>query len=241
MFRRSADCKPGYELIIMQQLLLDIQPLPSPTLANFLPGRNTELLQVLTNVLSKQEKERFVYLWGVRGCGKSHLLQATVEAYTQRNLKAVYFSAKNHYEFPVDSAIDCVAIDDIDALDVSAQAELFNLYNRLRDESHAFLLLSGAMAPMYLEMRQDLVTRLGWGLVYQVHELTEEEKIQAMKSHAADCGFDLSQEICLYLLRHGQRDLPSLIMTLDALDRYSLVNQRQITIPLLRELLQVAS
>ena len=225
----------------MQQLLLDIKPLPSPTLINFLPGRNTELMQILTHILSKQEKERFVYLWGVLGCGKSHLLRATVEAYTQRNLKAVYFSAKKQCEFPVAGDMDCVAIDDIDCLDASAQIELFNLYNQLRDENHAFLLVSGAVAPMRLDMRQDLVTRLGWGLVYQVHELTEEEKIQAMKSHAADCGFDLSQEICLYLLRHGRRDLPSLMMTLDALDRYSLVNQRQITIPLLRELLQVAS
>ena len=47
-----------------------------------------------------------------------------------------------------------------------------------------------------------------------------------MKTHAADCGIQLSQEICLYLLRHGQRDLPSLMMTLEALDRYSLVHQR---------------
>ena len=225
----------------MQQLLLDIKPLPSPTLVNFLPGHNTELLQMLTNILSQQEKERFVYLWGGVGCGKSHLLRATVEAYTQRNLKAVYFSAQEYCEFPVDSELDCVAIDDIDSLDASAQIELFNLYNQVRDEGHAFLLMSGVAAPMYLDMRQDLVTRLGWGLVYQVIELTEEEKIQAMKSHAADCGFNLSQEICLYLLRHGRRDLPSLMMTLDALDRYSLVNQRQITIPLLRELLQVVS
>ena len=80
----------------MQQLLLDIKPLPSPTLVNFLAGRNAELMQILTHILSKQEKERFVYLWGVLGCGKSHLLQATVEAYTQRNLKAVYFSAKKN-------------------------------------------------------------------------------------------------------------------------------------------------
>lgn len=225
----------------MQQLLLDIKPLPSPTLVNFLPGHNTELLQMLTNILSQREKERFVYLWGGVGCGKSHLLQAAVAAYTQRNLKAVYFSAKKHCEFSVDSGLDCVAIDDIDSLDASAQIELFNLYNQVRDEGHAFLLMSGVAAPMYLDMRQDLVTRLGWGLVYQVIELTEEEKIQAMKSHAIDCGFELPQEICLYLLRHGRRDLPSLMMTLDALDRYSLVNQRQITIPLLRELLQVAS
>jgi len=225
----------------MKQLLLDIKPPSSPTLTNFLPGRNIELLQMLTNILAGQEKERFVYLWGGLGCGKSHLLQAAVEAYTQNNSKAVYFSAKTHSEFSVDNDIDCVAVDDIDCLDISAQSGLFNLYNHLRDECHAFLLVSGPAAPARLDMRQDLVTRLGWGLVYQVHELTEEEKMQAMKSHAADCGFDLSQEICLYLLRHGRRDLPSLMMTLDALDRYSLVNQRQITIPLLRELLQVAS
>lgn len=225
----------------MQQLLLDIQPLPSPALVNFLPGRNTELLHMLTTILSGQEKEHFVYLWGGLGCGKSHLLQATVAAYTQKNLKAVYFSAAERCEFSVHDELDCIAIDDIDCLDASAQIKLFNLYNQLRDEGHTFLLMSGIAAPMYLDMRQDLVTRLGWGLVYQVLELTEEEKIQAMKSHAAACGFDLTQEICLYLLRHGRRDLPSLMMTLDALDRYSLVHQRQITIPLLRELLQVAS
>lgn len=225
----------------MQQLLLDIKPLSSPTLVNFLPGRNTELLQVLTHILSRQEKERFVYLWGASGCGKSHLLRAAVEAYTQKNLEAAYFSAENQCEFSTISDMDCVAIDDIDCLDASAQTELFNLYNQLRDENHALLLMSGAVAPMRLDMRQDLVTRLGWGLVYQVHGLTEEEKIQAMKSHAADCGFDLSQEICLYLLRHGRRDLPSLMMTLDALDRYSLIHRRPITIPLLRELLQVVS
>lgn len=225
----------------MKQLLLDINPLPLPTLDNFLPGRNVELLHLVKNILSNQEKERFVYLWGGLGCGKSHLLQAIVATYTQRNSKAVYFSAKKPCEFSVDNNMDCVAVDDIGCLDVSAQVGLFNLYNRLRDEGHALLLVSGAAAPAYLNMRQDLVTRLGWGLVYQVHELTEEEKIRAMKSHAADRGFDLSQEICVYLLRHGRRDLPSLMMTLDALDRYSLVNQRPITIPLLRELLQVAS
>lgn len=225
----------------MKQLLLDIKPPSSPTLINFLPGRNTELVQMLTHILSGQEKERFVYLWGGLGCGKSHLLRAVVAACTKNHSKAIYFSAKTCSEFAVDSDIDCVAVDDIDCLDTSAQAGLFNIYNQLRDESDAFLLVSGPAAPAHLNMRQDLVTRLGWGLVYQVHELTEEEKVQAMKRHAADCGFDLSQEICLYLLRHGRRDLPSLMMTLDALDRYSLANQRQITIPLLRELLQVAS
>ena len=226
---------------MMQQLLLDILPPPSPALENFQPGKNAELLHMLTGILSGREQERFVYLWGKPGCGKSHVLQAVVAAYTQRSLKAVYCSAKKQSEFPVEGDVDCIAIDDIDDLSAAAQIGLFNLYNQLRDEGHALLLLSGTVAPMYLNLRQDLVTRLGWGLVFQVHELTEAEKIQAMKTHAADRGFEISQEICLYLLRHGRRDLPSLMMTLDALDRYSLMHQRPITIPLLRELLQVAS
>jgi DnaA family protein len=62
-----------------------------------------------------------------------------------------------------------------------------------------------------------------------------------MRSHAISCGFELSHEICDYLLRHEQRDLPTLIRVVDALDRYSLAKQRQITLPLLRELLQAAS
>ncbi|MCH9639529.1 MAG: DnaA regulatory inactivator Hda [Betaproteobacteria bacterium] len=225
----------------MKQLLLDIKPPASPTLENFLPGRNIELLQKLENIVLQQDQERFVYLWGGLGCGKSHLLRAVVDAYLEKNLKAVYFSCQNQPEFFLGEAVDCVAIDDVSYLDASAQVRLFNLYNQLRDKGRAFFLASGSVAAAQLPMRQDLVTRLGWGLVYQVHELTDEEKMQAMKSHAAECGFDLSQEICHYLLSHGRRDLPSLMTTLDALDRYALVNKRRITVPLLRELLQGVS
>ncbi|SFP49314.1 regulatory inactivation of DnaA Hda protein [Nitrosomonas cryotolerans] len=227
----------------MKQLLLDIALTSSPTLTNFLPGRNAELLHMLECIIAGKERERFVYLWGGLGCGKSHLLRAVTETCIQNHLKAVYFACDSSCEFIVDSDIDCIVVDDVDRLNtsVSAQIRLFNLYNQIYSEGDAFLLVSGPVAPAQLRMRQDLVTRLGWGLVYQVHELTDEEKMQAMKSYAANCGFNLPQEVCDYLLRHGRRDLPSLMTTLDALDHYSLANQRPITIPLLRELLQQAT
>lgn len=224
-----------------KQLLLDIHTPFVPTLDNFLPGRNVELLQLLKNVLLQQEKERFIYLWGNPGCGKSHLLQAMITESAAIGQNAAFFSADKQHDFLTSNDIDCVAIDDIDALNTSGQAELFRLYNQLRDESEAIFLVSGSAAPKYLDMRQDLVTRLGWGLVYQVHDLNEEEKIHALKKHATNSGFNLSQDVCLYLLQHGRRDLSSLMMIIDALDRYSLANQRHITVPLLRELLQVSS
>lgn len=226
----------------MKQLLLDIAPPSPPTLDNFVPGHNRELLQILDAMLAGGE--RFVYLWGATGCGRSHLLQAVVVAATRNQQNAVYIGCDSigdtNTAFAAACAADCVAVDDVKCLSANAQVDLFNLYNRMRDEGHARLLVSGPVAPAQLGLREDLVTRLGWGLVYQVHELTDEEKVQAMQSHAASCGFDLPQEVSSYLLQHVQRDMPSLIATLDALDRYSLANQRQITVPLLRELLRGA-
>ncbi len=226
----------------MKQLVLDIAPSPPPTLANFVPGRNAELLQTLGNILAGLEQEHFVYLWGGMGCGKSHLLQGMAGLCMRNKLSTAYFACDANTSFVAGSEADCVMVDDVDRLKPNAQIGLFNLYNHIRDEGRALLLVSGPAAPaqLKLKVREDLVTRLGWGLVYQVHELTDEEKAKAMKSHSASRGLDLSQEVCDYLLHHGRRDLPSLMATLDALDSYSLANRRKVTVPLVRELLQVA-
>lgn len=227
----------------MKQLVLDIAPSPLPTLANFVPGRNAELLQTLGNILAGLERERFVYLWGGAGCGKSHLLQGMAGICMRNKMSTAYVACDANTSFVAGGEADCVTVDDVDRLNAKAQIGLFNLYNRIRDDGSALLLVSGPAAPAQLKLtvREDLVTRLGWGLVYQVHELTDEEKTKAMKSHAASRGLDLSQEVCDYLLRHGRRDLPSLMTTLDALDSYSLANRRKVTVPLVRELLQAAS
>lgn len=225
----------------MKQLALDIAPSLPPTLDNFVPGRNAELLQTLGNILAGREQEHFVYLWGGVGCGRSHLLQGIAGICMRNQMSTAYFACDSNTSFAADSEADCVMVDDVDRLNAKAQIGLFNLYNRIREEGDALLLVSGDAAPAQLTLREDLVTRLGWGLVYHVHELTDEEKIKAMKSHAASRGLDLPQEVCDYLLRHGRRDLPSLMATLDSLDSYSLANRRKVTVPLVRELLRIAS
>ena len=91
-----------------------------------------------------------------------------------------------------------------------------------------------------MKLREDLVTRLGWGLVYQAHALSDEEKARALTDYAASRGFRLLPEVCDYLLTRAQRDLASLLAMIDALDRYSLETKRPITMPLVRELLYTA-
>ena len=79
---------------------------------------------------------------------------------------------------------------------------------------------------------------MGWGLIYRLHSLTDDEKIAALTTAAAARGLTLSAGVLPYLLSHYRRDMSSLSEMLDALDRYSLETQRPITLPLLREWLQ---
>jgi len=125
----------------------------------------------------------------------------------------------------VPEAAQVVAVDDVALLDDAAQIALFALYNRQR-ESGGMLLVSGTAAPAHLTLRDDLRTRLGWGLVYQVQALSDEEKALALQQHAQARGFILTPEVTQYLLRHGRRDLPALLSVLDALDEHCLRLQR---------------
>lgn len=217
----------------MNQLLLGIAPDWVPTLDNFVPGHNIELLELLRQALLG-EGERSIYLWGGAGSGKSHLLQALTGAARELGLSAEYAVAN------VPAAAEVVAVDDVQALDGEAQIALFARYNQMR-ESGGLLLVSGPAAPLQLELRDDLRTRLGWGLVYEVHSLSDEEKAQALQRHAHARGLELPPEVIQYLLRHGRRDLPALLATLDALDELCLRLKRWPSVPLLREVMQTAS
>ena len=214
----------------MSQLLLDIAPARQPTLDNFVAGRNLELLSTLRHALAGSSGERCFYIWGEAGSGKSHLLQACVRASLDMQRSASYAQGS------VPQAAEMVAVDDVGRLDDAAQIGLFDLYNRMRD-SGGMLLVSGTQSPLHLALRDDLRTRLGWGLVYQVHGLSDEEKAQALVQHAQSRGFALPPEVTQYLLRHGRRDLPSLMAALDALDEHSLRLHHAPSVPLLKEIL----
>lgn len=202
----------------MKQLLLDIQTAATPSLDNFVAGRNAEALHSLRLALSGDPQVRFIYLWGSDGSGKSHLLNACASARP--------------------SSPSVVCVDDVHLLDNDQQIALFNTYNQLR-ESNGVLIASGIAAPTQMQLRDDLATRLAWGLTYQLHPLSDEEKAQALRNHANARGMKLPPEVLDYCLRHLRRDMPSLIATLDALDEWSLTYKRPVTLPLLRELLQL--
>ena len=224
----------------MKQLAFNFAGAPAPALDNFVAGRNGELVHNLGLLAAGRARERFFYVWGRPGSGRSHLLKGAVAQLHRAGAGATYVpcAAETRLQEGLER-MDCVALDDVDRLGAGAQEAAFHLYNALRERNGA-LLASGAAPPVQLELREDLVTRLGWGLVYQAHPLSDEEKGRALADHAAGRGYRLPPEVRDYLLTRSQRDMASLLAMLDALDRYSLETKRPITVPLARDLLHAA-
>jgi DnaA family protein len=201
----------------MRQLPLEISAPPAPSLDNFVAGANAEALAAVRSLASGALREAIVYLWGERGSGRTHLLRAAASA---------------------DPGL--VVADDVETLDGAAQQQLFNAINQAR-EGRAGVLAAGALAPAGLALREDLRSRLGWGLVYQLKPLSDEDKGRHLRAEAARRGFALSDEVLAYLLSRLPRDLPTLNRTIELLDRHSLARQRPLTVPLVREALGLAA
>lgn len=219
-------------IIGVKQLILDLIPLPAPTLDNFVPGRNREALKAMLDAASSAPPAKIIFFWGGTSSGKSHLARSFPAA-----LEATEFFAKNAGVLP--EVATHFVVDDVDTLNEDRQIGVFNLINLINaSQTDHILIATGNAAPRDLNIRRDLASRLGQGLVFQLTPLSDGEKSDALRAHARSRGFILREEVVAYLLRHSRRDMASLIGFLDALDQYSLETGREITLPLLREMAQ---
>ena len=236
-------------------LALGLQP-PVLEFSSFVPAGNEALLQHL------RQPGRLpapVYLWGPRGSGKTHLLQAWLAQCRQRSGCAGVFEAAaarvraadaavatpadpepEHPAQPepmaVDPAWQALVVDDVHRLDAAAQQRLFGCFVEAQGQGVAWL-AAGELPPVDLPLREDLRSRLGWGAVYEVQPLADTHVRAVLSREAARRGFPLADEVADYLLHRFTRDLPSLMRLLDALDGYALARKRAVTVPLLREML----
>lgn len=195
----------------MRQLALDLQAPRVPTFDNFLAGANAEALAAVRALAEGRLAESVVYLWGDAGCGRSHLLVAA-------------------------SGAPLVIADDVERLDAAAQVTLFNRINEAR-EGGPGVLAAGHAPPAQLALREDLRSRLGWGLVYQLQPLTDADKADYLHAESARRGLALGDGVIAYLLTRARRDMGFLEALVAHLDRHALEHQRRITLPLVREVL----
>ncbi|WP_114690411.1 DnaA regulatory inactivator Hda [Polynucleobacter necessarius] len=242
-----------------KQFALDISHSPQASLENYLPGKDLALISVLQTIERSWNKptsagadnplnQRWIYWWGPEGSGRTHLLNAIGNAAKRNGLTHIPLTPAepaswvrledNINAISQSSSPTAITVDDVDQLDDRLMGSLFRILNTVQASKAIHIFMAGKTAPANLKLREDLRTRLGWGLVFQTQLLDDDEKIQALGAAAKARGLVLSPDVLPWLLSRLYRDMPSLMALIDALDAYSLETKRAVTLPLVRELLQ---
>ena len=242
-----------------RQFALDLSHTPKSSLENYLPGKDFALVSALRSLCKSWNQaatspsnnplnHRWIYWWGPEGSGRTHLLEAMTNAAEQIGAENFSLNPNEpvswvHLEEQMSALADkgtpsVITVDDVDRLDDRLVGALFRILNIVQASKNIHIFMAGKAAPANLELREDLRTRLGWGLVFQTQLLGDDEKIQALEQAARARGLVLSPDVLPWLLNRFYRDMPNLMALIDALDAYSLETKRAVTLPLVRELLQ---
>lgn len=225
--------------VVFRQIPLNLRLRAEATFDNFVATGNESLLHTLG-----EPDERYIYLWGEDACGKTHLLQALCQRAWQQPMTAAYIPLQDDEISDPDillglESLDLICIDDLHIIAGRADWEtaLFHLFNRVR-ERDSRLVISARQAPNGTGLQlADLVSRLNWGVVFQVMALQDRDKMAVLQLRAGQLGLELSREVAEYMLKRSPRDMASLFGLLNTLDTASLAEQRRLTIPFVRQYL----
>lgn len=235
--------------MIPQQLSLGVSLNDDATFDNFYAPITTTNAQMLAALRQQIEiaNEPFIYVWGVPGCGLTHLLQGACHHAQTLGKSFQYLPLRDLIGYAPDEllagleTLDFVCLDGLDLIidRPDWQLALFNLYNRLRD-AKKLLLVAAVQGPREIPLQlSDLISRLQWGLTFQVHELDDDSKQQALQFRARARGLDLNDEVALYIIQRLPRDMNELFLQLNRLDHASLAEQRKLTIPFVKKILSL--
>jgi DnaA family protein len=241
----------------MRQLALGVRLRADAVFESFWPGLNSEVVATL-----RMPSAAPLWLWGGRGSGKTHLLQAVCAAAGEAaagapaagapavgasaaGAPAAYFPLARSFALPPEALAGfertrVLCVDDVDAVagDLAWEKALFRLFNEAA-ELRTRLIFAAAAPPRQPDWRlEDWRSRAAACVVYQLRELDDQGRIEALRLRAAQRGLQLPYETSEYLLKRMPRDLRSLFEILDQLDEASLVAQRRLTIPFIRDALE---
>ncbi|MCB1818159.1 MAG: DnaA regulatory inactivator Hda [Gammaproteobacteria bacterium] len=224
-------------------LALGLQHMPG--LDDFIIGRNQVAIDALRHALDTTG-ETLLYLFGPAGCGRSHLLLGQCAAAKQRGLRCAYLPLAERAAMAPQmleglETLDLVAVDDIQTIagDPDWEEALFALFNRCRDHATR-MVFSADRGPAALPLRlPDLRSRLAWGLSLSLQPLDDAGRLQLLQSLAARRALKLPDDVARYLLDRMPRHPKDLVDTVTRLDQASLAEKRRLTIPFVRDSLDL--
>ena len=227
----------------MFQLPLNVQLNDGVNFDNFLSGDNLQLVEKLTSLTASSAE--FIFVWGSHETGKTHLAQALCNYFNQQSMSAAYLPLANQ-QLSAEildgmSFMDLVCIDDFASIegDKTWEEALFDLYNNLKLEKKNLVIFSATPPAKSSVALADLKSRLSAMEIYKIEALNDEQKLELLQKRAANRGMDVPVDVAKFILSRKSRSVSDLINILDQIDHSSMVLQRKVTIPLIKEILDL--
>ncbi len=191
-----------------------------------------------------QGADRILYLWGLTGSGKSHLLQALCNKARLKKKDSIYLQDLGNHSPEILHRLESfplVCLDDIHEVigDENWELALFHLMNSVKD-GNTQLVVSASIPSARLDIQlPDLASRLRATVAIETEALDDQEKLGILKLRARDRGFTLNDEVARFILDRSPRDMHHLIELLGKLEEETLRQQKRLTIPFVKKTLQL--
>ena len=231
---------------------------PKFTFDNFIVGKPNELAYAAAQRVAQSEVVSFnpLFLYGGVGLGKTHLMHAVAWNIKKRNPKknVVYLTAekfmyqfikalrfKNIMSFKEQfRSVDVLMIDDVQFIigKDNTQEEFFHTFNTLIDKKRQ-IIISADKSPADLDGLEDrLKSRLGWGLVADIHPLTYELRLGILQAKAEQKSLQLKQEVMEFLANKITNNVREMEGALNRLAVHASIQDSEISIDLVKDVLK---
>ena len=232
---------------------------PRCTFENFVVGKPNEFAHAAARRLADSETVPFnpLFLYGGVGLGKTHLMHAIAWQIGKRKAKrkVLYLSAEQFmYRFiralrfkdtmafkEQFRSVDVLMIDDIQFIcgnKDSTQEEFFHTFNALVDQNRQ-IVISADKSPSDLEgMEERLRSRLGWGLVADIHPTTYELRLGILQAKADSLRQKVPAKVQEFLAHKITSNVRELEGALNRIVAHADLVGRPVTIETTQELLR---
>lgn len=235
---------------------------PRYTFEAFVVGKPNELAHAAARRVAEADTVTFnpLFLYGGVGLGKTHLMHAIAwhicKSHPQR--RVIYLSAEKFMYLFVKAlrfkdtmafkeqfrSVDVLMIDDFQFISgkESTQEEFFHTFNALVDQNHQ-VIISADKSPSDLEgLEERMRSRLGWGLVADIHPMTYELRLGILQSKAEQVEREVPLKVLEFLAHKITSNVRELEGALNRIVAHSMLVGREITIEsamdVLRDLLR---
>ncbi|MGN0902623.1 MAG: DnaA ATPase domain-containing protein [Succinivibrio sp.] len=213
--------------------------------STFVAKGNENTVSLLKQAVISSKNE-FYYLFGPKGCGKTHILNALYLEDCKRGGQCLFLDMADAVKigpFILEVELpDAVLLDNIDVIagNDAFEEAVFALFNRWYDKRQGVLVMSSSSSFDEIGfVKKDLTTRLSSGITCPLNYLNDEGCIEALRLKAEQRGFAFPEATAAFLVRHCNHDMLSLVEILNKLDDAQIEHSHELTVPFVKKVLSI--